>query len=121
MAVVPSKGELYAPADGTVDTVFDSKHAISIMCDNGAELLLHVGLETVKLEGKHYYPQVKNGQKVKAGQLLMKFDLDELKKEGFDMVTPIVITNSTEFTLDTASKGRVKVGDRVMTLAAQEG
>ena len=65
--------------------------------------------------------EVKNGQKVKAGQLLMKFDLDELKKEGFDMVTPIVITNSTEFTLDTASKGRVKVGDRVMTLAAQEG
>ena len=121
MAVIPSKGELYAPADGTVDTVFDSKHAISILCDNGAELLLHVGLETVKLEGKHYYPQVKSGDKVKKGQLLMKFDLDELKKEGFDMVTPIVITNSGEFTLDTVPGGAVKVGDRVMTLAAQEG
>lgn len=120
MAVIPEKGELYAPADATVDTVFDSKHAISMVCDNGAELLLHVGLETVKLEGKYFEPQVKGGDKVKAGQLLMKFDLKALKKEGFDVVTPIIITNSTDYQIDKATVGLVKNGDVVMGLKKQE-
>ena len=93
MAVIPEKGELYAPVDATVDTVFDSKHAISLIGDNGAEILLHVGLDTVKLEGMHFEPQVKNGDRVKAGQLLMKFDIKEIKKAGYDIVTPIIITN----------------------------
>lgn len=120
MAVIPEKGELYAPADATIDTVFDSKHAISMVCDNGAELLLHVGLETVKLEGKYFEPQVKGGDKVRAGQLLMKFDLKALKKEGFDMVTPIIITNSTDYQIDKATVGLVKNGDVVMSLKKQE-
>ena len=92
MAVIPMKGELYAPADATIDTVFDSKHAISMACDNGAELLLHVGLDTVKLEGRYFEPAVKNGDRVKAGDLLMKFDIKAIQKEGFDVVTPIIIT-----------------------------
>lgn len=116
MAVIPEKGELYAPADATIDTVFDSKHAISMVCDNGAELLLHVGLETVKLEGKYFDPQVKGGEKVKAGQLLMKFDVKALKKEGYDVVTPVIITNSADYQISKASEGIVKNGDLIMGL-----
>lgn len=116
MAVIPETGELYAPADATIDTVFDSKHAISMVCDNGAELLLHVGLETVKLNGKHFEPQVKNGDKVKEGQLIMKFDLKGLKEEGFDVVTPVIITNSDEYELSRSETGSVKTGEIIFDL-----
>lgn len=116
MAVIPEKGELYAPADATIDTVFDSKHAISMVCNNGAEILLHVGLDTVKLEGKYYEPQVKAGDKVKAGQLLMKFDIKSIKKEGYDVVTPVIITNSDEYKLSKATGGAVKAGTTIIGL-----
>lgn len=121
MAVIPEKGELYAPADATIDTVFDSKHAISMVCDNGAEILLHVGLDTVKLEGKYYNPQVKAGDKVKAGQLLMKFDVKAIKKEGYDVVTPVIITNAEDYKLNKASGGAVKAGITIIGLSAKEG
>lgn len=82
--------------------------------------MLHVGLDTVKLEGKHFDPQVKDGDKVKAGQLLMKFDLKALKKEGFDVVTPVIITNSADYQLHKASAGAVKNGSVIMGLQKQE-
>lgn len=116
MAVIPESGELYAPADATIDTVFDSKHAISMVCDNGAELLLHVGLETVKLNGKHFEPQVKNGDKVKAGQLIMKFDIGALKEEGFDVVTPVVVTNADDYDFKQSETGSVKTGEIIFDL-----
>lgn len=120
MAVIPEKGELYAPVDAKVDTVFDSKHAISLIGDNGVEILLHVGLDTVKLEGKHFEPQVKNGEQVKAGQLLMKFDIKEIKKAGYDVVTPIIITNSDKYKLSKATGGLVAVGNPVIGLEKKE-
>ncbi len=116
MAVIPEKGELHAPADATIDIVFDSKHAISMVCDNGAELLVHVGLDTVKLGGKYFEPQVRSGDKVKAGQLLMKFNLKGLKKEGYDVTTPVIVTNSGEYRMDKASSGTVRFGDLIMGL-----
>lgn len=116
MAVIPETGELYAPADGVVDTVFDSKHAISIVCDNGAELLLHVGLDTVKLGGKYFDVQVKNGDKVKAGQLLMKFDKKAIQKAGYQLVTPIIVTNSDSMNISKATAGVVTKGNTIMTL-----
>ncbi len=115
MAVIPDTGELYAPADGTVDTVFDSKHAISIVCDNGAEILLHVGLDTVKLEGKYFDVQVKNGDKVKAGQLLSKFDKDAIQKAGYALVTPVIVTNSDDLAITKASAGMVSKGSTIIT------
>lgn len=120
MAVIPERGELYAPADATIDTVFDSKHAISMLCENGAELLIHVGLDTVKLEGRHFEPQVSSGDKVKAGQLIMKFDLNALKNEGYDTVTPVVVTNSEDYELHKASSGGVKNGSVIMSIAEKE-
>jgi PTS system beta-glucosides-specific IIC component len=120
VAVIPSKGELYAPADATIDTVFDSKHAISMVSDDGAEILLHVGLDTVKLEGKYFEPQVKNGDKVKAGDLLMKFDLKAIKKAGYDVVTPVVITNSDIYELKKAVGGTVAKGMVIMGFSDRE-
>lgn len=121
MAVIPEKGELYAPADGTIENVFESKHAIAMTCENGAEVLMHVGMDTVKLEGKFFYPQVKAGEKVKAGQLLMKFDLAQIRKAGYDVVTPVVITNTDDFAFAKATNGAVAHGAVIMNLTKQEG
>ena len=118
MAVVPVKGELYAPADGTIESVFESKHAISMVCANGAELLMHIGMDTVKLEGKGFTPQVKNGDAVKKGQLLMKFDLDGIKAAGYDVTTPIVVTNGDAFTVNPVGEGAVVPGAALMKLEA---
>ena len=119
MAIIPEVGELYAPADGTVDTVFDSKHAISMVCDNGAEILMHVGLDTVKLEGKFFEPQVENGQKVKAGQLLMKFDVANIRKAGYNVITPVVVTNHEDCKIEKGSAGRVAQGKAIMNVTRE--
>ena len=118
MAVVPTKGELYAPADGTIESVFDSKHAISMVTAHGAELLIHIGMDTVKLEGKGFDPQVKNGDAVKKGQLLMKFNLDEIKAAGYDVTTPIVVTNGEKFSVQPVAEGTVAPGAALMKLEA---
>lgn len=118
MAVVPEKGELYAPADGTIETVFDSKHAISMVTSTGAELLMHIGMDTVKLEGKGYNPLVKGGDKVKKGQLLMRFDLEAIQAAGFDVTTPIVVTNGESFAVKPAAEGVVAPGAVLMKLEA---
>ena len=115
-AVIPEKGELYAPADGTIETVFDSKHAISMVTDAGVELLMHVGMDTVQLEGKGYSPLVKNGEKVKKGQLIMKFDIASIKAAGYDVTTPVVITNSDAFTIKFAAEGTIVPGAALMEL-----
>lgn len=120
IAVIPGEGELYAPADAVIDTVFDTKHAISMIADDGAELLIHVGMDTVKLEGRHFEPQVKNGDKVKAGQLLMKFDIAAIQKAGYDVTTPIVVANSDEFVLNKAGNGSVKAGSPIIGLKRKE-
>ena len=118
IAVVPSKGELYAPADGTIESVFESKHAISMVTSTGAELLMHIGMDTVKLEGKGFAPAVKNGDKVQKGQLLMKFDIAAIQAAGFDTTTPIVVTNGDTFTVTPAADGAVKPGAALMKLEA---
>lgn len=119
MAVIPEVGELYAPADGTVDTVFDSKHAISMVCVGGAEVLMHVGLDTVKLEGKYFEPQVKNGEKVKAGQLLMKFDVAKIRKAGYNVITPVVITNHEDCAITKGTTGLVTHGKAIMNVTKE--
>jgi len=118
-AILPSEGRLYSPVDGTVASVFDTKHAISLMTDSGAELLIHVGLETVSLGGKYFTPRVKDGDKVKAGDLLMEFDLDSIKKD-FKTFTPVLVTNADDYTsVDMISSyGPIKVGEPIYTAKA---
>ena len=120
IAVVPAKGELYAPADGTIESVFDSKHAISMTTDAGVELLMHIGMDTVKLDGKGFVPQVKNGDTVKKGQLLMKFDIDAIKAAGFDTTTPIIVTNGDRFAVKPVADGAVVPGAALLKLEAAQ-
>lgn len=97
VAIMPSVGKLFAPFSGTVNSIFDTKHAFGLISDSGIELLIHVGLETVTLKGRGFSPAVTPGQKVKRGELLMEFDLDMLKREGFDPITPVIVANSGGF------------------------
>lgn len=97
MAVIPAKGEVTAPCDCRVETVFDTKHAIGLTGDNGVEMLIHVGLNTVELEGKYYTVHVKDGDHVKAGQPLISFDMTKIEEAGYDITTPFIITNTDEY------------------------
>lgn len=96
-AVIPSEGKLYAPFDCEVAMVPDTKHAVALVHETGVELLIHIGLDTVSLNGKHFVPKVKPGDKVKKGDILVEFDLQALQEEGYDMITPVLVTNADEF------------------------
>lgn len=96
-AVIPSEGKLYAPFDCEVAMVPDTKHAVALVHETGVELLIHIGLDTVSLNGKYFSPKVKPGDKVKKGDILVEFDLQALQGEGYDMITPVLVTNADEF------------------------
>lgn len=97
VAIIPETGLIVSPSNATVDTVFETNHAISLATDSGAELLIHIGIDTVKLKGKHFKPMVRNGDKVKVGQPLIEFDIDAIKKEGYDITTSVVVTNYKDY------------------------
>lgn len=96
-AIIPTVGRAVAPVDGTVSALFETKHAIGLTADNGAEILIHIGLDTVKLGGKHFTAHVKSGDRVKAGDLLVEFDIEEIKKEGYEVITPVLVTNTHDY------------------------
>ena len=97
MAVTPSEGVVKAPCDAEVSMVFDTKHAIGLTAENGLELLIHVGLNTVELEGKYFTVHVNDGDKVQKGQTLITFDIDKIKEAGYDVTTPMIVTNTDDF------------------------
>ncbi|WP_411682123.1 beta-glucoside-specific PTS transporter subunit IIABC [Clostridium thailandense] len=97
IAVIPEKGRAVAPVNGTVTAVFGTKHAIGITSSEGAEILIHIGLDTVNLNGKFFEAKVKVGDSINAGDLLVEFNLEEIKKAGYDVITPIIITNTSEY------------------------
>jgi PTS system beta-glucosides-specific IIC component len=99
IAVIPSKGELYAPVDGKIKMVFNTNHALGMETANGSELLFHIGIDTVQLGGKHFEAQVKEGDEVKAGDLLVKFDLQKIIEEGYDPTTIAVVTNKDKYSV----------------------
>ncbi len=116
IAVIPNTGELYAPLDGRIETVMDTQHAIGLKADNGAEILFHVGIDTVRLKGQYFESKVKVGDRVKKGDLLLNFDLEQIKATGFDPVTIAVVTNQDAYKLDIQSKDQVNQTDHVMTI-----
>lgn len=97
VAIIPEEGLVTSPINGTVEAVLDSKHAIALKSNEGIEMLIHVGLDTVNLEGKHYDTYVKVGDTVKVGDKLLAFDMDEIKKLGYDLTTPVIVCNSEKF------------------------
>lgn len=98
IALVPSEGKVYAPVDGEVTTFFPTGHAIGLLSNGGAEILIHVGMDTVKLDGRGFTPRVSQGSRVKKGDLLLEFDLELIQKEGYSTVTPMIVTNTDDYT-----------------------
>ena len=97
IAIVPSNGTVVSPINGTIATVMDTKHAVCIQGEDGLELIVHAGLDTVELNGKYYQTYKEIGDQVKAGDVLLEFDLEEITKAGYDVTTPIVITNLGDY------------------------
>ncbi len=97
IAIVPTVGALYAPADGVIEHVFESGHAASMMTTHGVEVIFHIGIDTIQMNGQGFHPKITDGQLVKAGELLIEFDIDEITKAGYDPVVIMVITNSDRF------------------------
>ena len=117
IAIEPSEGKLYSPADGTVDNVFDTKHAISLLTAGGAELLLHIGINTVELGGKFFQVHVKAGQTVKQGDLLISFDKKAIQAAGYLCTTPMVVCNTDDYQqLNFLTSGQVKAGAPLLEL-----
>lgn len=96
-AIIPSEGRAVSPVDGIVSAIFETKHAIGITADNGAEILIHIGLDTVKLGGKHFTAHVKSGDRVKAGDLLVEFDIKAIQEAGYETITPVLVTNPDNY------------------------
>lgn len=117
IAVEPSEGKLYAPCDGKIDSIFDTKHAVNILSTDGTEVLLHIGIDTVKLGGKHFEAHVSDGQEIKKGDLLITFDIDAIKAEGYKVTTPLIIGNTDEYSaIMPAAQGNISAGDEILKI-----
>jgi PTS system beta-glucosides-specific IIC component len=117
VAILPHDGKLIAPVDGVVVTLFHTKHAIGIKSDSGAEILIHIGMDTVQLEGKYFDAKVKQGDKCKQGQVLLEFDIEAIKAEGYSIITPVVITNTDDYDDVIFELGKtVNANDELMVL-----
>ena len=117
VAINPTEGKVVSPINGTVQMIFKTKHAIGLKSDDGTELLIHIGMDTVQLEGRHFEAYVKDGDKVKVGDTLVKFDIDAIKKAGYEVITPIIVTNTMDY-LEIVPKDIevVKVGEEILTI-----
>ena len=118
IAIIPAEGKVYAPCDATVDMMFPTGHAVSLIADFGAEILIHVGLETVGLEGKPFTVHVNSGDKVKKGDLMIEVDLEAVKAAGLITITPILVCNTPDYpTFNTKVGKDVTNADVVIELA----
>lgn len=115
IAIDPQEGKVYAPFDGVADTVFETGHALGLSAKDGVEVLIHVGLDTVNLKGKYFTTKVSSHDKIKKGQLLLEFDKDAIQKEGYDTVTPVIVTNSEQYgKVQSLASGQVEVGKEIL-------
>lgn len=120
VAIEPQDGTLYAPVSGTVATIFDTKHAIGYKLDNGADVLMHIGMDTVELEGKGFDLDISVGDKVQAGQLIGKVDLSYIKSQGKEVTTPVLLTTMDEYKIEfVKTEGPVNVGDVLYKISKQ--
>ena len=117
IAIEPTDGELVAPADGEISSTFETHHAVGMTTADGAELLMHIGIDTVKLGGKHFTYLVNEGDKVKKGQPLIRFELEAIKTEGYPVTTPLIVCNTDDYAAVAAkASGTVKQGDALLEL-----
>ncbi|WP_300370927.1 PTS transporter subunit IIABC [Brachyspira sp.] len=117
VAIEPTEGKVYAPFDGVIETAFPTKHAIGLTSDNGVELLIHVGMDTVKLNGEHFTSHIEEGQKIKKGDLLLEFSIEGIKNAGYPVITPIIVTNSDDYSnIDETNSSSINVGDDLLDI-----
>lgn len=114
LAIEPDQGEVVSPVNGVITTLFPAYHAIGITADSGVEILIHVGMDTVQLEGTHFHPVIQQGERVTVGQKLLEFDIEEIRKAGYSLITPVVITNSSQY-LDILETG-LKSSEELLTV-----
>lgn len=112
--ILPSEGKVYSPADGEISMVADSKHALGITSNTSLEILIHIGLDTVELNGEPYTSHVSQGQKVKAGDLLMEFDIEKIKAGGKAVESPVIITNADDKEINLLANGQTNHGQELM-------
>ena len=117
-AIIPEEGKVYAPFDGKVVGLLDSHHAVGMESTDGVEVLIHVGVDTVKLNGRCFTIHVEEGEQVKKGQLLLEFDIPGIKEAGYEVTTPVIITNSDEFhDVQMKAEGQVTAGTQILELS----
>ena len=116
IAIKPSAGKVFAPVDATVEMMFDTGHAVSLHSDDGTDILIHIGLDTVALKGEHFTTHAKSGQKVKKGDLLIEFEPEAIKAAGYDIISPLVICNTPDYKEVKTFTGAVKPLDKVIEL-----
>lgn len=117
LAIKPSSNTVYSPCDGTIDLMFDTGHAVNLVSDSGIEILIHIGLDTVSLKGKHFKTLKNTGDKVRKGDPLIEFERDVIAKEGFDTIIPIIICNTDSYSeVKPLTDIDVKVGDKILTV-----
>lgn len=115
--IIPMEGKVAAPCDGTISATMDSKHAVAVTSEDGAEILIHVGLNTVELKGKYYEYKVKQGDQVKQGDILLEFDLEKIKEAGYQLHTPVLVSNTDNFvSIKPVDETSVHIGDDFMTI-----
>lgn len=117
VVIVPSEGKVFAPVDGKISMLAETGHAVGITSKNGTDLLIHVGLDTVELEGKPFTIKVANEAEVKRGDLLIEFNIDEIKAGGKETQSPVIITNADGKTLEKLNLGQVNHGDDLIKLS----
>ncbi|MGJ9385188.1 beta-glucoside-specific PTS transporter subunit IIABC [Salipaludibacillus sp. CF4.18] len=117
IAIEPIVGEVVSPVNGTISAIFPTNHAVGITSDNGAEILIHIGIDTVQLDGKHFEALVKQDDVVKQGDPLIHFDIEKIKEAGYDVTTPIIVTNTVNYTeFISTDKNEIKLKEDLLTI-----
>ena len=116
--IIPSEGKVYAPVDGKISMLAETGHAVGITSDNGTELLIHIGLDTVELEGKPFDIKTENNANVKRGDLLIEFNIEEIKSAGKEIQSPVIITNTDDKTITSLKLGQINHGEDLLKIEA---
>lgn len=117
IAIRPFEGKVVSPIDGIIEVIFPTNHAIDIRLDNGINILIHIGIDTVKLNGEYFKAYVKKGEKVSSGDLLIEFNIDEIKKKGYSLTTPIIAIDKGIFSkIEPIAKGNVELGQDLLKI-----
>ncbi len=117
VAIIPSDGKFYAPASGTIIALFPTGHAFCINTDDGAELLVHIGLDTVKLKGQYFNIHAAQGDHINKGDLIVEVDIEGVKNAGYDVITPVVVSNHAKFSNLEKKSGSVAAGEAAILLS----